>query len=86
MMTSKPNNRNKFKVGDKVKLKGFFDRRHYSQAVLGKVMIVQRIAWEHNGIEFPVTAVCRLPNGKEQGFIVEDLALCKKCKEDQSDK
>jgi len=38
-------------------------------------MIVQRIAWEHNGIEFPVTAVCVLPNGKEQGFIVEDLEL-----------
>jgi len=74
-MSSKSNNRNKFKTGDKVKLKGFFDRRHYSRGVLGKVMIVQRIAWKHNGIEFPVTAVCTLPNGKEQGFIVEDLEL-----------
>ena len=74
-MCPKPNNRNKFKAGDKVKLKGFFDHRHYSKAVLGKVMIVQRVAWEHNGVEFPVTAVWRLPNGKEQGFIVVDLEL-----------
>ena len=72
-MSLKHCNKTKFKIGDKVKLKGFFDHRHHSKAVLGKIMTVKRIAWEHNGVGFPVTAVCVLPNGKEHGFCVTDL-------------